>query len=258
MQNKETLSYGGKTTLDPSQAASLPRSLSRGEKLTLATGSLSSLCLLPLTAQAGVIQVTGSPVSLALSAATGTIAQWDVDGAGGSDFRLRRSATATIHFASDGSNGRGLIAPSNTDNVQALPVSFSVGPTLANYVWGSGLASSGYAYRNAMQTNTGNPVIGYDFNVGFNPGDNFFGFRFLSAGDLLYGVGVINFDLTNGVVTIDRWAYNDTPDGYVHVEAITGNAVPEPSTASLALLGLGAGGVRAWRSRRKARLAEAA
>jgi hypothetical protein len=109
-----------------------------------------------------------------------------------------------------------------------------------------------------METSSNVPQIGYDFNYGFAPGDNFFGFRFLSGGNLLYGVGVINFDLTNGIVTIDRWAYNDTPGGFVHVEAIGGNTVPEPSTASLALLGLGAGGVRAWRSRKKAKLAEAA
>ncbi|HYN62927.1 MAG TPA: PEP-CTERM sorting domain-containing protein, partial [Rubrivivax sp.] len=81
-------------------------------------------------------------------------------------------------------------------------------------------------------------------------GDNYIGFRFLSGTDMLYGFALLNLDTTNGVATIQKWAYNDTPDGAVHVEDIT--AVPEPGTAALALLGLGAGGLRAWRSRRKA------
>ncbi|NOQ63249.1 MAG: PEP-CTERM sorting domain-containing protein [Methyloprofundus sp.] len=214
--------------------------------IPIALGALTALT--SLGAQAAVINVTGAAVSLDMASAEGSIAQWDVDGIGGSDFRLFRSfysssTVQNIQFASDDSNGRGLIAPSSSrDDVQALAQSFSVGPTLTNYAWGSG----SYPYRNAMSNYGSGNNIGYDWNFDFAEGDNFFGFRFLNGADMHYGVGVINFDTVEGIVTIDRWAYNDTADEAVHVSAI-----PEPAMGALLLLGLGAGGVRAWRSRKK-------
>ena len=232
------------------------------KNIPIALGSLTALT--SLGAQAAVINVTGAAISMDMGSAAGSIAQWDVDGVGGSDFRLFRSSYTTttptaltvqnINFASDGLNGGGLIAPfSSIDNVQALAQSFNVGPSLTNYAWGSG----SYPYRNAMSNaGTGNN-IGYDWNFGFSERDNFFGFRFLNGTDMHYGVGVINFDTVNGIVTIDRWAYNDTPNEAVHVQAIVPESVPEPAMSSLLLLGLGAGGVRAWRSRKKVPLAAA-
>ncbi len=232
--------------------------LSYTQKISLAAGSLSALYLLP--AQANIIY-GNTPVSLNFNVADGASVNWDVDGANGADFRLRKSgsfSTGYIFFASQTTsnapmNGRGLVGPTFfTDNVQALAKSFWVGPTLANsYVWGRG-STSGTNSRNAMQTSGSAYIIGYDFNYGFNPGDNYFGFRFLSGTDLLYGWATINFDLTGGIVTIKEWAYNDTADTPIHI-ADTTNAIPEPSTPALTLLGLGAAGLRAWRARKQAR-----
>lgn len=241
----------------------LPRS-SFNEKfnknIPIALGSLSALT--SLGAQAAVINVTGAAVSMDMGSAAGSITQWDVDGVGGNDFSLFRSSYATsypavltaqnIHFASDGLNGKGLIGSSSGD-VQALAQSFSVGPSLANYTWGSG----SYSYRNAMSNTGASNNIGYYWDSSFTEGDNFFGFRFLNGADMHYGVGVINFDTVNGIVTIERWAYNDTPDEVVHVQAITDGNVPEPAISSLLLLSLGAGGIRTWRSRKKMQLATA-
>lgn len=224
-----------------------------GEKLAAAAGSLTGLCLLPTGVDASVTNVIGHPVILSMSAADGSIAYWDVDSSGGSDFRLWKGGVpnaGSILLASNGSNGLGLVGPTYvTDNVQALFKSFNVGPTLANNLkWGSGFPL-GYASRQAMASNSaGGFQIGFDFNNGFKEGNNFFGFRFVEPGyGVHYGVGVIDFDTANGVVTIDRWAYNTTEDAAVHVQDI-----PEPGTASLVLLGMGAGGVRAWRRRKQA------
>src|SRR5690606_3871773 len=93
--------------------------------------------------------------------------------------------------------------------------------------------------------------IGYDFNFGFNVGDNFFGFRFVDSGNALhYGFATINFDTVGGIVTIKDWAYETVADTAIHVGPL--QAVPEPGSISLMLLGLGAGGLGAWRARKKA------
>ena len=214
----------------------------------VSTGLLSALYLLPAVAQAGVVHVTGSPITLSLTDPVGTTVSWDVDGIDGPEFELFRASfggSQSIHIASVNAafaplNGRGFVGPTlGSDNVQALQQGFNVGPTLAAYAWGV----SGYRYRNAMYNAGAGAQIGYDM-IGFVAGqDGYIGFRFNTPGGLEYGWATINIDPATQRVTIREWAYNDTPNAPVQV--------PEPSTAALTLLGLGAAGVRAWRARKK-------
>ena len=227
-------------------------------RLGVVAGSLGAITMSPIAGKAAVVKVTGSPVSLHANA--NSTAYWDVDGDGSNDFRLwnRPPYTTyyggqvpggTVFFGSNGSIGRGLVAPFKTDAVIALPISFNVGPTLNqaigsyNPVWGPGF----YQSRNAM---SGGGSIGYDFNYGFQQGDNYFGFRFDKSGALHYGFGVINFDSPNKLVTIKSWVYDTVADRSVHVEVSGPSEVPGPS----GLLGLaaGAGWVRKMRRRVKA------
>ena len=204
--------------------------LSYTQKISLAAGSLSALALLP--AQAGIVHVSGSPVSLAMSAANGASVNWDVDGANGADFQLFRynyTPYSSIIFASL-ANGQGVVGV-GSDDVQPLAQSFNVGPTLAAYGWNA----AGNTSMNAIVGSSPNFSVGYDFSYqGFVAGDNYFGFRFLSGVNLLYGWAIINFDLTAGseAVTIKEWAYNDTDDTPIHI-ADTGpskcrNPPPQP------------------------------
>ena len=239
------------------------RALNLTKKAAMTAGSLSAIALAPAAAHAAVVNVSGSPVSLSMSAAYPATVNWDVDGAGGTDFALWKAGppgTDSIQLASQtigGSslNGRGLVGPTfYTDDVQALQQSFSVGPTLPNsYVWGN----QGIPLRNAMSAGTfggtiGGPsyFIGYDFDAhGFGIGNNFFGFRFLdAAGAMHYGWANINFDTTNGVVSITKWAYESTPDTAIHIPS---TVIPLPGAHALGLLGLGAAGLMSWRQRRK-------
>jgi hypothetical protein len=68
---------------------------------------------------------------------------------------------------------------------------------------------------------------------------------------MLYGWAELILSTTGGgTVTVERWAYNDTPDGSIKVGQTEDTPVPDPST--LALLAAGAVGVRRWRARRAA------
>jgi hypothetical protein len=212
--------------------------LTFSQKIGMVAGSVSALYLLPSAANAAIIHVT-TPLSVSLG--SGGDILWDVDGAGGSDFRL--FASTSIYLDSDGLNGRGMVQTTqgSYDDLQKLNTGFNVGPTLAaGYQW----RSPGQASRTVM-TSGGN--IGYDFsNGGFtSPGTGYFGFRFESGGNTFYGWANIDIGQTTpGTVTITEWAYNNTPNGTISV------STPE-STSSLALLAFGAAGVYRWRRNRK-------
>jgi len=213
-----------------------------GEKLALAATSLPALAILPTGAEAGIIHVTGSPVTLSFADAPGSIALWDVDGAGGAApigqlmrYSYTSSSSNTILFQNLGA-GNSILVNYYT-NVANLPGSFHVGPNLAGSLY----------FYNA--TNPGAILHSYGAGVhthnGFIEGDQKIGFRFTDGLNQFYGYSNWNVDFANQRVTITDWYYNDIPDASIHV-------VPEPSTASLALIGLGAAGVRTWRRRKKA------
>jgi hypothetical protein len=216
-------------------------------RLATATGALTAVALSPAAAKAAVIKVTDSPISLSPTSGLGATSFWDVDGDGSNDFRLFnvKSFGINLFFGSNGSNGRGLIAPFRSDNVIALNTSFNVGPTLATNSWGLG----SYPYRGMMSSGG---AIWYDWNKGFGQGDNFFGFRFQKSDGQHYGYAIVNFDSPNKLVTISRWAYNDVADGIVHVEPITPGVPSVPGPIGLAGLAAGAAWTRKLRRRAKA------
>lgn len=215
-------------------------------KAALATGSLSALSLLSFGAEASIIYHDTSigPVSAHNPASFTT---WDVDGNGSAEFDLsgfeRNGGLGYIHLYTIDLNGRGVVQGSAATWVNTfnnLPLNFAVGPTLA----------SGYRFA---ETNSSSRRVANRGQVafsasGFSSGvPGYFGFKFTDGTNLFYGWAELLIDAPNDAYTINRWAYNNTPDGVINV----GQTVPEPSTLSLALIGAGAGGVRAWRKRKQ-------
>lgn len=242
------------------------------QKLSITAGAVAALG--QASAEATVVYVDDSPVTLGAFDGQGSTANWDVDGANGDDFQLWvRSSTfnssfyfssqsffysnnfyGIVNFASrsygggQALNGRGLVGPGGVRG-SALNQSFNVGPTLAGgYQWGL----DGVSYRSAARADSnfqssyggsnffGNEGPGIDF-VNFQDGLNLLGFRFDSNGDLLYGWAEVQ--ISGSEVTITRWAYESDADTAIHV-----GTVPEPN--ALALLGMGAAGVLAMRRKR--------
>ena len=60
------------------------------QKAAMTAGSLSAIAFAPAAAQAAVVNVSGSPVRLAMITPHLTNAYWDVDGADGDDFQMFR------------------------------------------------------------------------------------------------------------------------------------------------------------------------
>jgi hypothetical protein len=92
--------------------------------------------------------------------------------------------------------------------------------------------------------------IGGDLGAqGWNKGETgFFGFKFTNGTGTHYGWGEITIPLGSSLFAITKAYYETTPDTPILVGA-TGGVIPEPSTCALALLA--AGGVAAYKGRRK-------
>ena len=241
-------------------SATPPNAWSDANKLALATGSLSALSLLSFGAQAEII-VTNTPVAINFTHATGieNAVTWSVDGTNVT-FKLWKNiggGNSFLNFASMNSLlGRGLVRQDAQGNPASMFVNlglgFGVGPSLA-----AGYNIGGRTNNRTMLSAKAGilkiPDIAKNFASGVN---GFFGFRFTDAGlaNQFYGWAELNLNTDSpGTATINRWAYNTVAGGSIKVGQTTGDtSVPEPGTLSLTLLGLGAGGVRAWRKRKLA------
>ncbi|MCX7108710.1 MAG: PEP-CTERM sorting domain-containing protein [Proteobacteria bacterium] len=259
-------------------SATPPNAWSDADKLALATGSLSALSLLSFGADASVIYNNTNPVAINFNHASGigSAITWSVDGTNATFKLFNRSGSGydNLHLKSNGGLlGRGLVKTNGQTNINGfvkLPAGFSVGPTLAaNYLLPAGGSLS---YRTLLKrysnfTSAGN-LITTNISIlsnakNFTSGaDGFFGFRFTDAGlaNQFYGWAELNLNTTSpGTATINRWAYESCTGQSITAGATSGGAttcggstVPEPDALSLTLLGLGAGGVRAWRKRKLA------
>ena len=241
-------------------SATPPNAWSDANKLALATGSLSALSLLSFGAQAEII-VTNTPVAINFTHATGieNAVTWSVDGTNVT-FKLWKNiggGNSFLNFASMNSLlGRGLVRQDAQGNPASMFVNlglgFGVGPSLA-----AGYNIGGRTNNRTMLSAKAGilkiPDIAKNFASGVN---GFFGFRFTDTGlaNAYYGWAELNLNTASpGTVTINRWAYNTVAGGSIKVGQTTSDtSVPEPGTLSLTLLGLGAGGVRAWRKRKLA------
>jgi hypothetical protein len=239
----------------------------------------------PFAAQAGLVVVNGSPVSVSETDANGTIVGWDLDVVGADEFQLRlfkflgegtTQLNYRIFLESNGLNGSGLVSPA-TDLTSAsmfhflvLPTSFNVGAspngpgTNGPYAWGQTSSAREVAQRSVVSFGTGalNYFDTQDDLINAVIGANLIGFRFDTGVGTQYGFAELILSMGVGTmsVSIDRWVYSDTPGDFVHVNAADLVAPPPPPPPpppmavsapamlpSIALLALGAAGVRRWR-----------
>ena len=211
-----------------------------GEKVAMAGGAATLAMISGNMATAGIVASPTAPISLY---AAGPI-NWDVDSDGDRDFSLLMSSFSSRALLNEDNGGRFVAGYSvRYDGFARLASGFLVGPSMA-----------GFRFFTSAQTGitvTYQGGIGSDLGPqGWNFADTgFFGFKFTSGGNTYYGWGEIHIQgLSTSPYTITRAYYNNTPFAPITV-GDTGSAVPEPSACALALLA--AGGVAAYRGRRK-------
>ena len=215
-----------------------------GEKLVLAGGAAGLALVSGTAAEAAVVSALNTPISPPSSFGVNS---WDVDGDSTTDFQLFNASVNAM--LSETSGGRFVVPNSRTeDGFAKLSSGFVVGPTMAGFKF--------FATAQGFISVTLFGGIGPDVvPQGWSLGDvGFFGFKFTSGVNTYYGWGLI--DIHGGTpgagYTITQAYYNNTP-GATIIVGDTGGAIPEPSTCALALLA--AGGVAAYRGRRKGSVA---
>ncbi|MFN9373021.1 MAG: PEP-CTERM sorting domain-containing protein [Planctomycetaceae bacterium] len=209
-------------------------------KLALAAGA-ASLTLASGSAEGAIVAALGTPISPPTTIGS---QPWDVDGDSLTDFNLRNQNSSTAML--DEVNGGRFVAPSTRtfDGFAKLSAGFVVGPTMSGMKF---FASA----QGGISVTAHSWYAGDASSCGWTsfPDQGYFGFKFTSGADTFYGWGEIALTGPKGYgISILQAYYNNTPGTAITV-GDTGSAVPEPSTCALALLA--AGGVAAYRARRK-------
>ena len=160
---------------------------------------------------------------------------WDIDADGTSETLLtgnsgdRRFLQTNIDW----------IVSNLVDNhlpLQALTTGFEVQNMLTSFSWETSIQSF-FSNAGTSQEDSGGLTNNISSYIGFR----FDGDRATSGRQNLFGWARVTSG-TSTLFTIHEWAYEDVLE-----EAIAVGIVPEPTSASLGLLALGAAGLRRWR-----------
>lgn len=249
-------------------------------KRLITFGSIAPL-LAASTSQAAVVR--GNETNLLAGNGNGSI-QWDIDGNGGAEASIASNPNS-FHGTTGGTSVSNrvplsTITPTSTYNGNVYyGTPYVVYDTTWDWVpgatyssqWGSlrkggnlSLRTSGGSIFNmapGLQVNDpygswrgGSVALMYTGSMmnlnGFSSGSSgYIGFRFGSESDTRYGWASVTFTTggLTGMMQINEWYYENEGNGI-----LVGSTVPEPSqyASGLAVLALGAAGVRRWRKNR--------
>ena len=236
-------------------------------KLALASGAVALAAAATNDVQAGIVAAQNTPIRPPVNDGGNP---WDIDGDGTSEFTFAHGtfpsttlvitsyggfpATIIVHYGvlkerpvqGQGGFGRALRSPTNPSRLRKLANGSMIDPS------GQFGGQSSSSLYHALTFRGGITSFAGDWSMGQT---GFFGFAFNKDGQRHYGWGELKFDPTSANTDgygfqVTRAYYNDTPGASIAAgDTGGGSAVPEPSTLALAMLA--AGGVAAYRSRRK-------
>ncbi len=257
--------------------------LSFTQRVSMAAGA-ASVIVAPAAADAALVTVQGSPVSVRAQDFTmigiGNAATWDVDGVNGPDFALNFSNTRTqtagvystfrygqfrnilSNFLPGGTRLNGMGFVGSTSFARPLASSARVGATLSAYLPASNarlfatevLVSERLYVPPNTQPDITSTIVDPGMGFGGATGPVNVGFSFLSGGNTHYGWAQLDLGVTiDNRLTVVEWTYENSSDTPVHVGTRAAQ-VPEPASTlpAIAMLAMGAAGVRAWRQHKAA------
>jgi hypothetical protein len=226
------------------------RQKSVGEKLLLAGGAATLALASGTSGEAAVVSALNTPISNPAKGAN----VWDVDGDSIVDFSLERFTTNGGNVANaffvEQAGGRLVYNEPNNLAIAKLSSGFAIGSIMSGFKFRSAAIPVYMTDKSYTSVVTGFAAA----SGGWTLGDvGYFGFKFTSGGNTYYGWGEL--DLHAGGFTITQAYYNNTPGAAITAGDTTGGggAIPEPSTCALALLA--AGGVAAYKGRRRSSVA---
>jgi hypothetical protein len=221
------------STSMPSPKRSASRTRSLAARIPRYAAASAAAAALP--SQADVVYFNNSPVTVNSGS---TPVLWSIEGIG-QGFRLDYQHSVGQHTIQIGQSGPFERLVTATTHGQALL------PIAAGQSIGTVLPAHG-----AFQANGAAAILTHN-DAGWSPlttGTQYIGFEFGPTGGSNPQFGWAEVTLAAGSATIDRWAYESSPN--VPIQA---GQVPEPADAAfgLGLLALGAAGVSAYKRRRK-------
>lgn len=220
-------------------------------KLALASGAVALAAAATNDVQAGIVAAQNTPIRPPANLGANP---WDIDGDGTSELQFFHYGFFTgsqrygyiDELGVEGQGGFGRVLRTVSDAMAKLANGFMIGSSGFFFGNPQGLYFNTVTVNGAIQ-----PFAG-EWSMGET---GFFGFAFNKDGQRHYGWGELKFDPTSAYsygygFQVTRAYYNDTPGASIAAgDTGGGSAVPEPSTLALAMLA--AGGVAAYRSRRK-------
>lgn len=231
------------------QTQSTGTSLTR--KLALASGAVALAAAATNDVQAGIVAAQNTPIRPPVNFGGNT---WDIDGDGTAELRFYDfqfsitgpKAGYIDELSVQGQGGFGRVLRTSNFQMHKLAIGSPIGSS------GFFLGNPQTAYFNILTVDGSIRTFAGQWSMGEI---GFFGFAFNKGGQRHYGWGELKFDPASANsdgygFEVTRAYYNDTPGASIAAgDTGGGSAVPEPSTLALAMLA--AGGVAAYRSRRK-------
>jgi len=233
MKDNKTMKTTSESSPKPPEGSRRLRKGGLSRTMLLATAVAGASTAL-MTANADIIH--SGQQNLSTSSDIGVVFDEDnepvnIDGADASEFTLQsfNEKGSDFHLLAFMSANFGVI-PDNVDGAMAQRLTLGAPIGNASTFAGGTLGIVDNIWGTLLWPASEDGYIGFSFNP--------------SGSQALYGWGLINISGDSKIMTLKEWAYENTG------LSITAGAVPEPSTGTLALGGLGAFAL--WRKRPKA------
>lgn len=226
----------------------------RGRNWLLYTTAVGSALAMATDAGAQIIHYGGTPPAATLNAGQGYTNSAPIFSVGGNRFNLAGADFTSFGAVGLDAFGKVGMLVNSSSGVQKLSSNAAISSKAGRFVAGPHIVKEGNSTFAYGAFNVSEPrFAGIEFNTG-----GFSSSQSTNSKEIHYGWIKLVY---NGIpdptsITAIDWAYDMTPNEAITAGETSVQTTPEPGTAALSLLAMGAAGILAWRRRRAALSAE--